>query len=1118
MLSECWTNARSDISLDGYELVSKHRQRRKNAKRDSGGINCFFSKSIWKGISEIHWDFEDALIFKLDKIFFGLADDIFTIFPYMKPSKSSRAILNAGNDDYDKLCAKVAELGEEGEIIIMGDMNARTGALIDFVEMDEGVDVLGVPISARKIYTKDLQECGMSIQRSNVDKKVYAYGHRLTDMCISGDLVILNGRCGQDKDVGNLTCVNKQGRSSIDYALCSKGVLSSILDFNVGSLNVFSDHAPINLSIFCLIKDEVAGSNTQSEHKKFKWKEKNMDDYVNKISSEKCKNELKSIDELLDREVITPAVIDECISKLSDTILTAGAKHTVGPVHQSRIDNNQRWYDDECRALRDEFARAQKTFRNSGSDGDRVAMCNIRSKYRNCCRSKRRKFKMLEADDLLSLSRLNPKKFWKTVRKKSNRVTANCDFFSHFKNLADTDSILGEVEEELVSDWESSDNLTHNHLLDDSLTMRELDDAIKKLKSGKCPGIDSILNEFIKYGGNSLKKTILKLFNSILNTGCFPEIWATGEIIPLHKKGDKNDPLNYRGITLLSCLGKLFTNVINNRLNAWAEANEIFCDEQFGFRKNRGTRDCMFILQGIIDLIISKGKPLYCAFVDLQRAFDSANRRAIWYKLSLNKISSKIITLIRNMYEKIKVCVKSTNQSNNDDESTCFFKSRVGVFQGESLSPFLFSMYLNDLSEDLSTCNDLGVKLNEWLVTILLFADDMVLFSDSRQGLQNGLDQLAEYCDKWGLTVNVPKTKCVAFKQGGIIGGDDRWHYKNELIETVNHFKYLGFVFGSSGKFAKGIDALEIQAKRALFGLKSIFQRHPEMLPKTQLQLFNSLVKPILDYSCEIWGYLDAVKLETIHLNILKYILDVRKTVPTAYVYSEMNATPLHVSRKLSVIKYWLNILKLDVKHPVRLTYNVLRQAADDSTFPNWTTHIKFLLQSNGFGYIWENQNTVNDTYFLNQFKRRLSDTFLQTCNDLASQTSRNRFYNNLSPRINGTHYLFDIKERFLRVALSRMRLGSHNLMVERGRWTKPRKTPYPNRVCRTCGTVEDEYHIIIDCPRFSTPRQKYIPKNLTTRPSMFKLIKFIDTAKDKKLRRFAFFCFIALKIYDSNL
>ena len=75
----------------------------------------------------------------------------------------------------------------------------------------------------------------------------------------------------------------------------------------------------------------------------------------------------------------------------------------------------------------------------------------------------------------------------------------------------------------------------------------------------------------------------------------FPEIWATGEIIPIHKKGDINDPSNYRGITLLSCLGKLFTNVINNRLTAWAEENDIYCENQFGFRKSRGITDCMFI-------------------------------------------------------------------------------------------------------------------------------------------------------------------------------------------------------------------------------------------------------------------------------------------------------------------------------------------------------------------------------------------------------------------------------------------------------------------------------------------------------------------------------------------
>ena len=86
------------------------------------------------------------------------------------------------------------------------------------------------------------------------------------------------------------------------------------------------------------------------------------------------------------------------------------------------------------------------------------------------------------------------------------------------------------------------------------------------------------------------------------------------------------------------------------------------------------------------------------------------------------------------MYDKIKVCVKSMNKSNDENNDTCFFKSKVGVFQGESLSPFLFSMYLNDLSNELSSCNELGVNVYDWLVTILLFADDMVLFSESRKG------------------------------------------------------------------------------------------------------------------------------------------------------------------------------------------------------------------------------------------------------------------------------------------------------------------------------------------------------------------------------------------------
>ena len=292
---------------------------------------------------------------------------------------------------------------------------------------------------------------------------------------------------------------------------------------------------------------------------------------------------------------------------------------------------------------------------------------------------------------------------------------------------------MGAKEEEEIRNWEMRENILYDDILDQNICENELNKAIHNLKNNKSPGFDKILNEFVIHGGSQMKQVILKLFNAIFNSGCFPKLWAIGEIIPIHKKGDVNEPGNYRGITLLSCVGKLFTSIINNRLTEWAEENNVFFQNQFGFRKQRGTTDCMFILHGIIGLLQKKSKPLFCAFVDLQKAFDGTNRRALWYKLDKNNVSTKMINLIKNMYSKIKLCVKGTHtvkmsptvDINNRDvidndadavntdindvnlndsvDNECFFTSIAGVFQGESLSPFLFSMFLNDLHDNLKS-------------------------------------------------------------------------------------------------------------------------------------------------------------------------------------------------------------------------------------------------------------------------------------------------------------------------------------------------------------------------------------------------------------------------------
>ena len=138
------------------------------------------------------------------------------------------------------------------------------------------------------------------------------------------------------------------------------------------------------------------------------------------------------------------------------------------------------------------------------------------------------------------------------------------------------------------------------------------------------------------------------------------------------------------------------------------------------------------------------------------------------------------------------------------------------------------------------------------ILTSLLFADDMFILSKTREGLQAGLDSLYRYCPLWGLTVNRSETKCVAFKKGGSIGRNDIWSYAGEMLETVNSFKYLGFVFGSSGKFAKGINSILEQSNKSLFNMKSLQYQYPEITPKIQLHLFNTLVKPVLDNSSEI--------------------------------------------------------------------------------------------------------------------------------------------------------------------------------------------------------------------------------------------------------------------------
>ena len=150
--------------------------------------------------------------------------------------------------------------------------------------------------------------------------------------------------------------------------------------------------------------------------------------------------------------------------------------------------------------------------------------------------------------------------------------------------------------------------------------MEELERALKKAERGKAAGDDECINEVLKEGGIEMRKSLLLLFRKMWQEEQIPIDWARGIIVPLYKDGDSRNVDNYRGITLLSVVGKLYTSILNNRISKWLEKENKIVDEQAGFREKRSTVDQIFILKELILARKKKKKKTFCCFLDIRKA------------------------------------------------------------------------------------------------------------------------------------------------------------------------------------------------------------------------------------------------------------------------------------------------------------------------------------------------------------------------------------------------------------------------------------------------------------------------------------------------------------------
>ena len=471
------------------------------------------------------------------------------------------------------------------------------------------------------------------------------------------------------------------------------------------------------------------------------------------------------------------------------------------------------------------------------------------------------------------------------------------------------------------------------------------------------------------------------------------------------------------------------------------------------------------------------------------------------------------------MYSKAKSCVKTNNTLSN------FFSSSTGVRQGENLSPVLFSIFLNDLTQFMSTKfeglaamsmatfkglsdDDVDVYLR---IFLLLYADDTVLLAESQIELQRALDAMYDYCCLWDLHVNESKTKVVVFTKRKPINGINIYDffYNNNKLETVNDFSYLGVQFNYNGNFSKTKARLVEQARRAMF---SVINKSRKLgLPiSLQLHLFDTMIAPILLYGSEVWGFENLNVIRQFQLKYCKLILGMKLSTPNCMVYGELGINPIVNQVKTRVLCYWANILNSKHDKICKLLYNTALSLHKDNTctFP-WISFVKKTLDELGLSEYFMNQNVGNINHFKATVKKRLQDQYQQDWNSTVDNSSKCLVY-----RMYKTEYCFedylDILPCNLGKALCKFRTMNHSLPIEKGRYFNIDRN---ERLCTLCDTnvIGDEFHYLFECDYFNADRKKYIPKYYYTHPSSFKLNSLMNCKNKSKLVKLALFCKLIL-------
>lgn len=912
LLCETHLKPGATITIPGFVTTTKNRK-----TKQKGGLAIMIKKELQSNACIIKGPESRECMW----IRINAANPTFICCFYGKTEDSPQESIE---EDFRTLANDVIEYNQQGEVIIIGDFNAK----------------IGYP--SESVITKN--------------------GQRLIHLCRHTDLNILN-MADQCEGVWTRRDPITGNTAVLDYVLATAQIatqVSSIIideegEFRIRQLRGKKTESDHN-TIIVKLKAEIAKWTTPPI---YKWR---MNENTN------WENFRRETNHLFAEEDQTTAY-----SQWENRVIQA-AHTTIGSRKVNKKPNPSKALK-QARANKKAAKKNLNQIKTTTQKDQPSELTEAQQKYRDAKSAVEETMCQEETDRaqralnrVIQEGGVNSKAFWNLKRKalrNGEDMTCIKDITGkrEFEPTRIKDRVADFYEELYATNPNQFGNPTHTWLVEQRVQelrenrrfetelntpfeWREMQEVIRNLPRGKSAGPNRVCYEFIIHGGHKLQKALLNVCESVRRTEDVPDKWQHLSIVMLPKgTKDPEDLNNKRGISLSDVAGKVFERLILKRTENVLE----FTEAQAGARKGRSTTDQIFMLKALIRDRQAQGKETYLAFLDLHKAYDKVWKAAILLNLWKKGIRGKMWRLMDKLNTNLTAQIKTRFGPTRPIQITESLR-QGGVLSGPEFASLI------DLCETVLQDLEMGIPLGDDTIATLLLMDDIVLTADSAEQLQEMLNIMDTFANKWHLVFNQQKSKIMIVKRPSIYEPNhtsrlqkrpskktNTWKLGQLTLDETSEYTYLGEVLTDNGSLLPHIKHMQTKmythinrTKRT--GSQAALSR---IKMNTYWQLHDRCMIPAVLYNCESWILTpdDETRIDNLQSTAMQQYLKTPRSTPKLAYIAETGMLPLSATVHSRQLAYLWKLLNVESR-----AANALRTQRYNNTPYSWYKYISSIL------------------------------------------------------------------------------------------------------------------------------------------------------------------------------